>query len=296
MTDVIDLRFRGLPRVIAAAVLEGADGLTLVDPGPTSCLAVLEAGLAARGRALADVRRLLLTHIHLDHAGASGTIVSRVPRVEVFVHERGAPHMLDPAKLIASATRLYGHQMDKLWGAFLPLPAANLRVLAGGERLDIGGRAVEVAYTPGHAVHHVSYFDRREGVAYVGDTGGIRIHDALVIAPTLPPDVDVELWQASLDAIAAWQPMSLLLTHFGEVTPAMPHVTRFRHVLSAIAERVGASLAAEGTDDDRVRRFVDGMRRDARAVLSEADAQSTETAAPFDQLWAGLARYWRKRM
>ena len=138
-TDFVDLQFRGSPRVIATAILQGADGVTLIDPGPTSCLPALESGLRERGLTLRDVRTLLLTHIHLDHAGACGTIVERVPGVKVYVHERGAPHMIDPAKLLASATRLYGDQMDALWGAFLPVPAGQVTVLKGGERLESRG-------------------------------------------------------------------------------------------------------------------------------------------------------------
>lgn len=145
MNDFIDLHFRGSPHVIATAIMTSADGVTLIDPGPTSCLPALESGLRGRGLSLRDVRTLLLTHIHLDHAGATGTIVERVPGVRVFVHERGAPHMIDPAKLLASATRLYGDQMDTLWGAFQPVPAANVTVLTGGERLELGGTVFNVA-------------------------------------------------------------------------------------------------------------------------------------------------------
>ena len=214
-TDYIDLNFRGSQRVIATAVLAGPDGLVLIDPGPTSCLATLEAGLRDRGYTLRDVRSLLLTHIHLDHAGAAGTIVERVPGVRVHVHERGAPHMIDPRKLLASATRLHGDQMDALWGAFLPVPADRIDVLQGGERLDAAGHGLRVAYTPGHAKHHVSYLDEQSGMAYVGDTGGVRVSGDYLIAPTPPPDIDLEAWRASLDTIDAWQPVSLFLTHFG---------------------------------------------------------------------------------
>ena len=127
-TDFIDLHFKGSPRVIATALLTGRDGVTLIDPGPASCLPALEAGLQHRGLSLREVTSLLLTHIHLDHAGAAGTIVERVPGIKVYVHERGAPHMIDPSKLLASATRLYGDQMETLWGEFLPVPAAALHV------------------------------------------------------------------------------------------------------------------------------------------------------------------------
>ncbi len=294
-SDYIDLNFRGSQRVIATAVLAGPDGLVLIDPGPTSCLATLEAGLRDRGHTLRDVRSLLLTHIHLDHAGAAGTIVERVPGVRVHVHERGAPHMIDPEKLLASATRLYGDQMDTLWGAFLPVPADRIEVLKGGERLEAAGRSLRVAYTPGHAKHHVSYLDEQSGMAYVGDTGGVRVSGDYLIAPTPPPDIDLEAWHSSLDAIDAWQPVSLFLTHFGPVTPARAHLSRFRQTLTSAAEAVKALMAAGGSDEEKVRRFVEQMRRDVRKDLPEREAQAAELAAPFEQLWPGLVRYWQKR-
>ena len=294
-SDYIDLNFRGSQRVIATAVLAGPDGLVLIDPGPTSCLATLEAGLRDRGHTLRDVRSLLLTHIHLDHAGAAGTIVERVPGVRVHVHERGAPHMIDPEKLLASATRLYGDQMDTLWGAFLPVPADRIEVLKGGERLEAGGRSLRVAYTPGHARHHVSYLDEESGMAYVGDTGGVRVSGDYLIAPTPPPDIDLEAWRASLDAIEAWQPVSLFLTHFGPVTPARAHLSRFRQTLTSAADAVKTLMAAGGSDEDKVRSFVEQMRCEARKALPEHEAKAAELAAPFEQLWQGLARYWQKR-
>lgn len=292
--DYIDLRFRGSPRVIATALLNGPGGLTLIDPGPTSCLPALEAGLRDRGLTLRDVRTLLLTHIHLDHAGATGTIVERVPGLRVYVHERGAPHMIDPAKLLASATRLFGDQMDTLWGAFLPVPASQVTALTGGERLDLSGTSMRVAYTPGHAKHHVSYLDDGAGMAYVGDTGGIRVIGDYLLAPTPAPDIDIEAWQSSLDVIDAWQPVSLFLTHFGPITPARAHLARFRTTLTAQAEAVRDALKAGGSEEQQIRAFIDRMRQDARRALPEREAKAIELAAPFDQLWQGLARYWQK--
>lgn len=297
MTDsFIDLHFRGSPRVIATAVLAGADGVTLVDPGPTSCLPVLEAGLRERGLSLRDVRNLLITHIHLDHAGATGTIVERVPSVRVYVHERGAPHMIDPARLLASATRLYGDQMDTLWGAFQPVPESQATVLTGGERLELSGTTIQVAYTPGHAKHHVSYLDEHTGMAYVGDTGGVRVAGDYLIAPTPPPDIDIEAWRASLDTIEAWQPVSLFLTHFGPVTPARAHLGRFRTALATAAETSRQMLEQGGTEADLAHRFAEQMRQDVRRQSPEHDARAAELAAPFDQLWQGLARYWSKKI
>jgi glyoxylase-like metal-dependent hydrolase (beta-lactamase superfamily II) len=294
-TDFIDLKFRGSPRVIATPILSGADGVTLIDPGPTSCLPVVEAGLRDRGLTLRDVRTLLLTHIHLDHAGASGTIVERVPNARVFVHERGAPHMIDPAKLLASTTRLWGDQMDAVWGAVQPVPADSVTVLKGGERLELAGTAFKVAYTPGHAKHHVSFLDEHTGMAYVGDTAGVRVGGDYLIAPTPPPDIDIEVWQESLNTIDAWQPVSLFLAHFGAVSPARAHLARYRTTLSSAAEAARQLLEKGGSDEELTSRFADQMRRDVRRALPERDAQAAELAAPFDQLWQGLARYWQKK-
>lgn len=291
---LIDLNFRGSPLVIATAVIEGRDGIALVDPGPTSCLPTLETGLQARGFSLRDVRTLLLTHIHLDHAGSTGTILERVPSIRVYVHERGAPHMIDPVKLLASVTRLSGNEMDTLWGAFLPVPADRVTALQGGERIEVAGRSLRVAYTPGHAKHHVSYLDELSGLAYVGDTAGVRVGGDYLIAPTPPPDIDLAAWRASLDAIEAWQPVSLFLTHFGVVTPARAHLARFRETLTAAAEAVRVLLDAGGSDDEKIRAFVEQMRRDVRLAMPETDARAAELAAPFHQLWQGLERYWRK--
>ena len=295
MTDFIDLNFRGSDRVIATAVLMGPDGVTLVDPGPSSCLPVLEAGLRQRGLTLRDVRTLLLTHIHLDHAGSVGTIVERVPAIQVHVHERGALHMVDPAKLLASATRLYGDRMDMLWGAFLPVPAANVHALQGGERIATAGTTLTVAYTPGHAKHHVSFLDEASGMAYVGDTGGIRVSGDYLLAPTPPPDIDLAAWRESLAVIEEWNPVSLFLTHFGVVTGAKAHIARFRETLATQAEAVRQSLTAGNTDEERTRVFVEHLRREVRKAMPEHEAQATELAAPFDQLWQGLARYWSKQ-
>jgi len=215
--DYVDLLFLGRPDIIATAILRGADGVALIDPGPSTTIETLRLSLKHKGIALADVRQLLLTHIHLDHAGATGTLVRENPAIEVVVHERGAPHMADPAKLLASATRLYGEaDMQRLWGEFLPVPRSNLRALQGGETLVAGGRELDVAYTPGHASHHVSYFDRASRVAFVGDTAGIRRGPGTyVMPPTPPPDIDLEIWRESEARILAWDPDTLFLTHFG---------------------------------------------------------------------------------
>ena len=185
-----DLEFQGLPRIIATGVINGADGVTLVDPGPTSTLPALRRHLAASGMRVADITALFITHIHLDHAGATGTLLQENPAIRVYVHESGAPHMVEPGKLLASATRLYGDAMDRLWGAVMPTPASAITPLRGGERLGAGGRSWQVAYTPGHASHHVSYFDTESGVAFVGDTAGVQVVPGGFVLPPTPPPPD----------------------------------------------------------------------------------------------------------
>jgi len=296
--DYVDLNFLGRPGIIATAVLQGPSGVALIDPGPSTTLGTLQQALAAKGISPGDIRQLLLTHIHLDHAGAAGTLVRDNPDIEVYVHERGAPHMIDPAKLIASASRLYQGDMQRLWGEFLPVPESRVRVLAGGETISAGGRELTVAYTPGHAVHHVSYFDRSGRIAFVGDTAGIRRGNSVyVMPPTPPPDVDLEAWRASADRILAWDPDTVFLTHFGPVHGARPHFEQLFERLADWSRIVRRLLADPSLDDQqRERQFVDEVMLDLRRVIGESEAEQYGRAGRLDYSWQGLARYWRKKV
>jgi glyoxylase-like metal-dependent hydrolase (beta-lactamase superfamily II) len=292
----IDLQFLGRSHIIAAAIVQGPGGVAIVDPGPTSCLDELEQGLQAHGIRWDDVRHVLLTHIHLDHAGASGTIVREHPHVTVLVHEAGVKHMNDPTRLLESATRVYGDQMHRLWGEFAAVPRTNLVSLSGGETIEAGGRVFEVAYTPGHASHHVSYFDRSSGVAFVGDVAGVCALGGYVLPPTPPPDIDLEAWQGSVDRILAWSPSTLFLTHFGAVTRVRPHLAELLENLTMTAAVVRESLPGPGSDQEKSERFAEWLRAELRRQMTEADVDSYIVAAGFRYLWFGLARYWRKRL
>jgi glyoxylase-like metal-dependent hydrolase (beta-lactamase superfamily II) len=277
---LIDLEHLGRSRVIASYLLAG-DEPALVDCGPTTCLGALEAGLAEEGLAVEDLRDLLLTHIHLDHAGAAGALVRRNPELRVHVSEIGAPHLVDPSRLEASARRLYGDDFDLLWGELLPLPAENVVVV---EESVLG---LEAWPTPGHASHHVSYLSA-DGTCFSGDVTGVVIAPSTLIAPVCPPpDVDLEAWEGSLDSIAERRPERLCLPHFGVVEEPAQHVERTRERLREWAARV-----RDGATEEE---FV----RDADQELEEA--ADPETAAAYTQagpLWqsyAGLVRYWRKR-
>jgi glyoxylase-like metal-dependent hydrolase (beta-lactamase superfamily II) len=291
-----DLDFMHLPRIIATVVVHGTGGVALIDPGPSSTLPRLRSTLATAGISMEDVTTVLLTHIHLDHAGATGTLVKELPSLRVYVHEKGAPHMANPEKLLASATRLYGSEMDRLWGEVLPVPATSMEIVQGGERLAVGNRMFDVEYTPGHASHHVSYFDRDSGVAMVGDTAGVRLMPGgFVMPPTPPPDVDLEAWQTSLALIERWRPDTLLLTHFGPSAPVPGHLGALRDHIVLASDLVKQSLANEGTDADREAWYADQLRLELTRRMNVADAHAYEVAGRFDLNWRGMARYWRKK-
>jgi glyoxylase-like metal-dependent hydrolase (beta-lactamase superfamily II) len=295
--DYVDLNFLGYPEIIATAVLHGSAGVALVDPGPSSTVSNLRRLLAGKGIDVSDVRQVLLTHIHLDHAGVTGTLVKENPDIDVFVHERGARHLVDPAKLIASAGRLYGQDMDRLWGEFLPVPADRLQILRGGERIAAGGRVLDVAYTPGHASHHVSYFEPSSGIAFVGDTAGIRRGSGVFVMPAAPPpDIDLEVWRASEARILAWEPDTLFLTHFGPFHGARPH---FQQLMDRLAEwsRITRRLVTNAalTEEERENRFVREATIELRRVVGPAEAELYSRAGSLAYSWQGLARYWRKK-
>ena len=272
--ELIDLLHLGRPKVIGVWRV----GDVIVDPGPSSCLGELLSTLEQHAP-----RVLALTHIHLDHAGATGSLLRRFPDAEVWVHERGAPHLLDPGKLVNSATRLYGEDMERLWGEVLPVPADRLRVLRGGEALG----PFRVAYTPGHASHHVSYLHEPTGCAFTGDVTGVRIDDGCVLAPTPPPDIDLEAWRASLELIEAWRPRSFAVTHFGSFDDV-------ENQLAALREQLDQASAMAGEVDEAT--FAATIRTTVASSTTPETAAAYEQAMPPAQSFHGLARYLREQV
>lgn len=271
---VIDVMHLGRPHVIGCWEVDGM----LVDPGPQSSMETL---LAAIGDE--QPRALLLTHIHLDHAAATGALVRRWPDLEVYVHERGAPHLIDPSKLLASAERLYGDRMGALWGEIVSVPEENVRPLAGGEEV----LGIRVAYTPGHASHHVCYLHEESGTAFVGDVAAVRIlPSGLLVPPTPPPDIDIEAWIESTELVEAWQPQRLALTHFGQVDDPAEHLERVRERL-----REEAQLARELSEEEYDRRH----RARVAAAADPENAAALIHCVPPEYQWRGLDRYWGKR-
>jgi glyoxylase-like metal-dependent hydrolase (beta-lactamase superfamily II) len=272
----IDTLHLGNEKVICCWEVDGV----LIDPGPQSTEETVVAALDG-----AVPRALLLTHIHFDHAGAAGALVRRWPKLPVYVHERGAPHLASPERLVASAARLWGGEegLARLWGEVVPVPERNLHILSGGETVL---RDFRVEYTPGHASHHVSFLHEPTGTAFVGDVAGVRIPPSeYVIAPTPPPDIDVEAWDRSIDLVAGWDPDALALAHFGRVDDVGPHLVATHerlHEIVALAAQHGPEAFAAG--------LVDRIAQHA----GDVSEQYTQ-AAPTEHLYLGARRYLDKR-
>jgi glyoxylase-like metal-dependent hydrolase (beta-lactamase superfamily II) len=274
--EPLDLRHLGRDRVIGSYLLETEQGLALNDCGPTTCVPELKARLAERGLELRDVRHLLLSHIHLDHAGAAGVLVREHPGLQVHVSQIGAPHLIDPSRLEASARRLYGDEFDTLWGELAPVPEENVTPV-GAEVVGL-----ECFPTPGHAWHHVCYLDA-DGTLYAGDAAGVRILPSrFVLPPTPPPEVDLEAWGSTLDEIERRGPERLALIHFGVAADTRRHLQELRERLERWSERV--------RDGASEKKFAELAATDLGS-----DREAYEQAMPFWQSYAGLKRYWEKQ-
>ena len=277
---LIDLHHQGVERVIGAYLVETSDGLAVFDCGPASALPALEAGLREHGVGLADVRHLLLSHIHLDHAGAAGAIVREHSHVQVHVSAIGAPHLVDPSRLEASARRLYGSAFDELWGELAPVPEENVHIV---EREAVG---LECFPSPGHASHHVC-FVHEDGTLYAGDAAGVRIAPSrLVLPPTPPPDIDVAAWYATIDELERRTPKRLALVHFGVFDDIARHLSELRGRLGEWEQIVEDGA----TQDEFVERVHAGL-----GELDDDDLEAVERAMPMWQSYAGLKR-WVERI
>ena len=292
----IDLDWTGRPKSIAALLIESAGRRSVIDPGPASTLDSLRSALRARGLDFRSLDSLLLTHIHLDHAGACGALVLENPKLEVYVHESGAQHMADPSRLLASAGRLYGADLWPLYGECLPVPAENLRSLDGGERLKIGEVELDVFYTPGHASHHVTYWNPASRTAFVGDTAGIRVEGQSFLLPaTPPPDIELELWNRSLDLIASWAPERIFLTHFGYIENPGEHIRLYREQLREWAALTQELLESTPDPAAAERKFVEIVSSGVRSALPADAAEHHIFNGGLGLSWRGLARYIGKK-
>ena len=298
---VIDTCYQSEPGIIASYLLSGPQGVALVDVGSGASLDSLLAGIRATGHDPAEIASILLTHVHLDHAGATGALLRSAPNARVFVHTIGAPHLINPDRLIASATRIYGDQMATLWGEIVPVPAERITAIDDGAELAVGERALRALYTPGHAIHHVAFHDAGAGRLFTGDAAGVRLEgSSYVRPPTPPPDLDLEAWSASIERLRALRPRALYLPHFGEVTGDLDaHFDALRDGLYGWGELMRQGIRAGKTDIELAADLAAAADPDvARAMPSGEtiphELRRYELATNYLMSAQGYVRYYRK--
>ena len=295
--ETIDLNFMGTEKVIASFLLLGEGSAAIVETGPTSCLDHLRGGLEANGVSPGDVREVFLTHIHLDHAGASGHLADLLPNATFYVHELGYPHLADPSKLVKSATRIYGERMDELWGEARPVPEERLVVLGDGEEVGVAGGRLVAHDTPGHAYHHLAYLEPDSGSLFAGDVAGIRLPgQSYVRPPTPPPEIDVEAWVRSIENIRKIDPATLHPTHFGSYDDVDRHLSELEQRLQDWLLFV-EGRADEGASREEISEELK-MKGDAEMLAEGAPPEESERydlAGNYEMLTAGILRYVERR-
>jgi glyoxylase-like metal-dependent hydrolase (beta-lactamase superfamily II) len=294
---LIDHRFQGVPGVIGSYLLSGDDDLALIETGPSTSVDALLAGIRSLDYDPAKISTLIVTHIHLDHAGGSGTLLDQMPEAHVVVHPNGATHLIDPSRLLRSAARIFGDDMDRLWGEVVPVPEERVVVVQDGESFDVAGRELTAYSTPGHAGHHHAYFDRESGDLFTGDAAGVRLESVpYVRPPTVPPEFDLDAWRATIGRMRALQPLTLHLTHFGSFDDPDWH---FDDLLSRMHYWYGWVVArlAQGSEEADLARELQEFG-DQEIVENSGSTDLTlpyELATPYGMTVAGMARYHRRR-
>jgi glyoxylase-like metal-dependent hydrolase (beta-lactamase superfamily II) len=293
----ISLPFQGEEEIIGSYVIAGKDELAVIDPGPASTANALLSALSEAGFSPENVTHLLLTHIHLDHAGAVGTLLPHMPKAKVHVQSKGAPHLIDPTKFLASATRIYGDRMHELWGDVLPVPEERVDVVYDGDILKIANRRLEVHYAPGHAVHHVIFYDVHSGELFAGDAAGVRLQGIdYVRPPTPPPDLDLEAWSHTIDKLKQLRPDVLYLAHFGPVNTTVKHLERLREKLFSWGDFVLGAMRDGKSEDEITEMLATHANTDIlRITGNERFLKRYDLTASYQMSVQGYMRYWRKK-
>lgn len=293
----LSLPFQNENGLLGPYVLTGQNEVALIDPGPGITMPAMLTSLKDVGFEPRDVTHLLLTHIHLDHAGATGELIRRMPRATVYVHSNGAPHLVNPSKLIASASRIYGERMHNLWGDIEPVPAQQIQAIEGGDVLNVAGRRLEVHYTPGHACHHVIFFDVHTGELFAGDTAGVRLQGINYVRPAAPPpDLDLEAWFASIDKIKQLRPDVLYLTHSGPADNPTQVLEHLREKLISWGDIV-LNAMREGKSEEEIIRLLAAKTEPEvlRITGNSGNLKRLGLTASYSMTAQGYMRYWRKK-
>jgi glyoxylase-like metal-dependent hydrolase (beta-lactamase superfamily II) len=297
--EIIDLDFMDKEQIIASFLLLADDGSSaaIIETGPTTCLERLKAGLKDHGVSHEDVRQVFLTHIHLDHAGASGHLAEVLPNATFYVHEVGYPHLVDPSKLVKSAARIYGESMNELWGEARPVPEDRVVILKESEEAEAAGGVLVAHDTPGHAYHHLAYLEPGSGALFTGDVAGIRLPgQSYVRPPTPPPEIDVEAWVRSIEHIREIAPASLWPTHFGSYEDVNRHLGELEQRLQDWLLFVEGQMD-EGAGREEISEELKA-KGDAEMLAEGADTGQSghyDMAGDYPMLTDGLMRYATRR-
>lgn len=295
----ISLPFQGEHNIVGSYLLIGSGEVALIDPGPGSTLEAQLEAIKQAGVDPGEITHILATHIHLDHAGMTGSLLPHMPKATVYVHSKGAPHLIDPAKLVISATRIYGEEgMQRLWGKVEPVPADRVKTMEGGDILKVAGRRLEVHYTPGHAVHHVIFFDVHSGELFAGDVAGVQLPGIdYVRPPTPPPDLDIEDWSASIDTLKRLRPDVLYLGHFGPSTNVTQHLERLREKLFSWGDFILHAMQTGKNESEIIELLIARTQPELkRATANEEDLKRYEIAANYPMSVQGYMRYWKLKL
>jgi glyoxylase-like metal-dependent hydrolase (beta-lactamase superfamily II) len=290
----IDLGFQGMPEVIAAYLLAGNGELALIETGPSSTLPALRAGITSAGFAVADLTAMLVTHIHLDHSGAAGVLLDEAPGAQVFVHPIGAPHLIDPTRLVASATRIYAERMEPLWGEVRGIPQERVVALDDNQPVSVAGRVLAALHTPGHASHHLTFWDAAAGRAFTGDVGGIHIPGTeYACPPTPPPDLDPVAWRTSISRLQTLGARQLCLTHFGTVDDPAGHLAALADELEVFL-RMGVEMVERGDDQGTMTAEIHARMAEMIGDVPPEKLERLEWATPSYMAAMGLTRWVTK--
>lgn len=296
---LIDHYFQGMPGLIASYLIADGDNLSLIDTGPATTMETLLSGIKSAGFDPEQVTQLILTHVHLDHAGAAGSLLERLPRARVMVHRAGAPHMVDPSKLLASASRLFREDMERLWGDMVPVPADRMVILDDRATVRVGGRVLRALYTPGHAYHHLAYYEPETRSLFAGDVAAVRLGNApYVRPPTMPPELDLDLWYSSVSKVRELQPQQLYLGHFGPASSLDWHLDSVITRLAFLAGWTRAKLNPnEELDSDALALELQEVEKDEIMITTGSDrlVEPYELVVPSRMNIEGLARHLRRR-
>jgi glyoxylase-like metal-dependent hydrolase (beta-lactamase superfamily II) len=292
--ETVDLGFMDTEEIIASFLLTGEGSTAIIETGPTTCIENLMRGLEDRGVAPEDVEKVFLTHVHLDHAGASGNLAELLPNATFYVHEIGYPHLVDPSTLVKSATRIYGEEsMEEMWGEVRAVSEDRLEKLEGGEEIEAAGGVLVAHYTPGHAYHHLAFYEPESGALFAGDVAGVRLPgQSYIKPPTPPPEIDIEAWKESIEAIRKLGPKALYPTHFGSYEDTERHLSeleqRLQEWLLFIEERMDEELSREGIIEEF---SVMGDEELLQEGGSPEKSERYQLAANYEMLVDGLMRY-----